>query len=193
MDAGCCFGQVARYLIAQQGISPSQVYGFDVKGDFMQLGHELFRDEDRLRDNFIEADVLQDNGTEQDTLKRFDGGMDVVYCGLFLHCFDWNDMLQAARRLVKLTRPTKGSIIAGKSLGSHRADHYQAPILKGVAYRHNEESMRRFWKQVSTETDSEWVLDTGWHIDDGDLKLNRNSSWSDPEMDIIWFYAVRAK
>ena len=43
-DVGCCFGQEIRHLVFYGGIDFTQLYGFDLEQEFVEMGYELFRD-----------------------------------------------------------------------------------------------------------------------------------------------------
>jgi ubiquinone/menaquinone biosynthesis C-methylase UbiE len=55
LDIGCCFGQVIRKLV-YDGVPSENIYGADFREDFIELGHELFRDKATLRTKFIIGD-----------------------------------------------------------------------------------------------------------------------------------------
>lgn len=191
MDAGCCFGQELRYLINREGISPSQLFGFDLDKTFLDLGFELFRDQDRLGDHFIVGDVLASpQSPEGAELSKFDGKIDIIFCSSFLHVWPWDEMIKATKRLVELTEGRPGAIICGKQLASKEAGHYTMPNAHNQNYRHNEESMARFWDQVSQETGTKWEVQSGFYAGI-ELDKNRMHAWSEPNQGMIWFCATR--
>ena len=57
LDAGSCFGQEIRYLV-QDGVPSSQLYGFDLEPEFIELGYQIFRDRDKLQATFVSGDIL---------------------------------------------------------------------------------------------------------------------------------------
>lgn len=118
--------------------------------------------------------------------------MDIIDAASVLHCWGCNDMIIVAKRLVSLTRKVPGSLIIGNQMGSLDVGQYDMPTGKGVNYRHNVESMERFWHQVGQETGSEWNVVSGMFLPLV-VKENMQHSWakSDPNMRMIWFCATR--
>ena len=190
LDAGCCFGQELRYLV-HDGIPSSQLYGFDLEPAFIELGYELFRDQTKIQTTFVSGDVLASPGsTEYGDLVKLQGVADIVFASSFLHVWDWNEMVTAAKSLVSMTRSQPGSIIVGKQLGSTEAGRYKMPTASGFNFRHNVESMKRFWDQVGKETDSKWSVEADTY-QGHELTENREHAWSEPNMCMIWFNATR--
>jgi len=111
-----------------------------------------------------------------------------------LHCWGWDDMLRATKRLVSFTRVGRGALVVGNQMGSLNAGQYPMPTAQGFNYRHNEESMGRFWAQIGQETDSEWELECGMYLPQA-VKDNKDASWAkvDPGMRMIWFKAERLR
>ena len=193
VDAGCCFGQEIRFLVFKEGIAATQLYGFDLEPAFIDLGYELFRDRDILHAQMTSADVLADPaGPDGRGLETIEGKMDIVHAASLLHSWAWDDMVTAAKRLVSLTRKQPGSMIIGNQMGSLDAGQYPMPTGKGVNYRHNVESMERFWAQVGEETGSSWRVESDTFLPPA-VKENLQHSWAkcDPQMRMIWFCAER--
>lgn len=198
LDAGCCFGQEIRFLIHHDGIPAQQLYGFDLEPAFVEMGHALFCDGDgRLAPTMVSGDLLAERegnggGEEQGGLIALEGAMDVVHVASVLHSWDWDEMVQAAKRLVQLTRPQAGSLIIGNQMGSLNAGQYPMPTGKGVNFRHNIESFDRFWAQVGKETGTKWKVQSGM-VETEATRDNRAASFAkaDPEMRMIWFKAER--
>ena len=117
--------------------------------------------------------------------------MDVVFASSFLHVFDWDQMLLAVIRLVSLARPQAGSMTAGKQMGSVVAGQCKMPTASGFNYRHNVESMQRFWQQVGKETDSTWKVEAELYEGLFELAENKHHAWADPNTRMIWFCAIR--
>ncbi|KAL9074714.1 MAG: hypothetical protein Q9161_002083 [Pseudevernia consocians] len=190
LDAGCCFAQELRYLV-HAGIPSAQLHGFDLEPAFYDHGYELFRDRATLAATFAPGDVLAAPGSPgSGGLDAFVGAMDVVFASSFLHVWDWAEMVAAATRLVGFARPRRGSRVLGRQLGGVRAGSHAMPTKGGSNFRHNVESMRRFWEQVGRETGSEWEVEAGLY-DGEELKGNTAHTWSEPGMKMIWWSAVR--
>ncbi|MCJ1287312.1 hypothetical protein MMC26_006660 [Xylographa opegraphella] len=195
VDAGCCFGQKIRFLVFNAKIPATQLRAFDLEPAFIDMGYELFRDKGNLDAHFLSGNLLaDDSSTGGQELASLDGKMDVVHVASVLHCWAWDDMVVAAKRLVSLTSKDPGSLIVGNQMGSLDAGQYEMPTGTGYNYRHNEESMERFWQQVGEETNSKWKVASGMYLP-AVVKENREHSWakSDPNMRMIWFCATRVQ
>ena len=182
LDAGCCFGQEIRFLAHVDKIPAKQLYGFDLEPGFIDMGHDLFRDKDELGATCCLVIFWQISGRQRlSSLIPSGGKMDVVHAASVLHCWDWDDMIRATKRLVSLTRPEPGSLIVGNQMGSLNAGRYDMPTVKGYNYRHNVESMERFWKQVEEESRTRWKVESGLYLP-AVVKESQEHSWakSDP-------------
>ena len=124
-------------------------------------------------------------------LKSFDEKMDIVFCSSFLHVFDWDWMIVAVKCLIALTKLRAGSLITGKQLGSVHAGRYPMPTSSGFNYRHNAESMKRFWAQVGEETGTGWIVDVDIYEGLWELGDNQKHAWSEPDQRMLWFKATR--
>ena len=195
MDAGCCFGQEIRFLVHNEGIPSTQLYGFDLEPAFIDMGYELFRDQDKLHAHMLSGDIFAEaTAPEGKDLTAMEGKMDIVHAASLLHSWGWDDMITATKRLLSLTRKQAGSMVIGNQMGSLDAGQYAMPTGKGFNYRHNVESMERFWCQVGEETGTTWKVEAGMFLPAA-VKENLNHSWAklDPNMRMIWFCATRAQ
>ena len=189
-DAGCCFGQELRFL-AHDGIPSTQLYGFDLETRFIEFGYQLFRDRDRSHATFVAGNVLASSASPEGAeLSKLEGKMDIVFASSFMHVFDWDQMILAARRLVSLTRPQAGSMIVGKQMGNVVAGRYPLPTASGFNYRHNAESMKQFWAQVGEETASQWEVEAELY-EGFELSENKQHAWMDENTRMIWFQVTR--
>ncbi|KAL2045828.1 hypothetical protein ABVK25_012033 [Lepraria finkii] len=192
LDAGCCFGQELRFLVHKEGIPANQLYGCDLEPGFVEIGYELFRDKGRFGAHMLSGDLLADpKAPEAEQLKLLERSMDVVHVASVLHSWGWDDMICVAKRLVGFTRPKPGSMIVGNQMGSLNAGEYPMPTGKAFNYRHNVETMERFWKQVGEETGSEWKVESGLFLP-AVVKENQGQSWAknDQGLRMIWFMAT---
>ena len=193
LDAGCCFGQELRFLAHREGVPGERLFGFDLEPAFVDFGYDLFRDRGRFGATLLSGDLLAAPGEEgARELDGIAGRMDVVHVASVLHVFDWDHMLRAAKRLVELTRAQKGALIVGNQMGSSNPGEYPMPTAQGRNYRHNEESMARFWKQVGDETGTSWEVQSGLFHPQV-IKDNAQHSWAkaDPGLGMIWFMITR--
>jgi len=190
LDAGCCFAQELRYLV-REGIPSTQLSGFDLEPRFIDFGYDLFRDRNRFKATLLAGDVLAEPGSlESGGLDGLVGKMDVVFASSFLHLWDWTDMKAVAKRLVAFTRKEPGAVVLGRQLGSLTPGSYSMPTRGGSNYRHNVESMQKFWVEVGKETESRWEVEGG--LQEGEeVTENRGHAWAEPNMRILWWTAVR--
>jgi SAM-dependent methyltransferase len=176
LDLGCCFGQDIRRLV-KDGVPAENCYGCDLRLDFMELGYDLFLDKDKLKAKFIEGDVFNPDSE----LRQLEGEIDILHTAAFFHMFGLEQQKQIARRVVKLLRPQKDSLLVGRQVGnvtggefSHRTNQ------SSVMYRHNIETWQHMWKEIGDETGTQWdvqarllewpgspVIQTGpsWHYE----------------------------
>lgn len=188
-DAGCCFGQEIRHLVYTHKLDSSKFYGFDLELQFLDTGYELFRDKDSLKASFRAGNIL--DAPAEGSLGDFQSKMDIIFCSSFLHVFGWDQMIEAAVHLVSLSRPYSGSIICGKQLGNLNCGEAAMPSKSGTMYRHNVESMGRFWNEVGEKTGTKWTLEAGLYEGLFELAQNKSHSWSDPNQRMLWWKAMR--
>ncbi|TVY93821.1 Methyltransferase [Lachnellula willkommii] len=183
LDLGCCFAQDLRKLV-HDGAPSENLWGAELKGEFLELGYDLFRDRETLHAHFIEANVFDTEGP----LKQLEGKMDFVQVGLFLHLFDLEGQTKAAARIVALMKPEKGVLILGQQLGSLEAGPIDARSGSKM-YKHNVESFEKMWKEVGEKTGSEWkvsaTMDSGLGID------QNQRSWDEPKSRRLVFEVER--
>ena len=147
LDMACCFGQEIRQLVAD-GAPSENIYGCDLRKEYVELGYRLFKDHDRLQSHFLTADIFEDPSP----LTELRGTFDVVYTGSFFHLFDYEDQVRVSKAVAKLLRPVEGSFIAGRQIGAVTAaahDHRTNPT--GKMYRHNPESLKDMWNKIGND------------------------------------------
>ncbi|GAB7350332.1 hypothetical protein MBLNU459_g0964t1 [Dothideomycetes sp. NU459] len=152
LDLGCCFGQDIRRLV-KDGVPSGNCYGSDLRLDFMELGYELFLDKDSLKSKFIVGDVFD----PESDLKPLDGRIDILHAAAFFHLFDYEDQKKIGRRVVRLLKPKKGSLLIGRQVGNAKGgtfDHRTNPARK--MFRHDKETWAQMWKEIGAETDTVW-------------------------------------
>ena len=133
------------------------MYGSDLRGEYFDLGYELFRDRESFRATFLAADVFSDASP----LTELAGKMDMVYAGSFFHLFEHAQQVAVAKRCVQLLAPRAGSLLVGRQVGNEQAGEY---VVKGRGreysrFRHNADSWRALWEQVGAETGTRWEVD----------------------------------
>ncbi len=156
LDLGCCFGQELR-KVASDGAPQEHLYGSDLRPEFFELGYRLFRDKDTLKSKFIAADIYD----PASALSTLDRKIDIIYAGSFLHLFGWDDQMAICKRIVKLLREKKDSLLLGRQVGNVNAgEHAHRTNPGGRMNRHNQESFKKMWDQVGEATGTKWRVET---------------------------------
>ncbi|CAI6241410.1 unnamed protein product [Periconia digitata] len=159
LDLGCALGQDVRQMIAD-GVPDHLVYGLELEAGFIDLGYDLFLDRDTLKSEFISADVLEKSGPNP-KLAAWDGTIDIIYSGRFLHCFGREDGLVVAMRMTKLLSNRAGSVIVGECLGGKIDREVVAPV--GKLHLYSVESFKELWAQAAEGMGVEFKVDVQAH------------------------------
>ncbi|KAF2659796.1 hypothetical protein K491DRAFT_590343 [Lophiostoma macrostomum CBS 122681] len=149
LDIGCCVGQDIRKL-TYEGAPSENMYGSDLRKEFMDIGYELFRDQDTLKATFIAADIFDPDSD----LRSLDGKIDIVNAGSFFHLWEYDDQVKAAKRVVALLKPQPGSLIMGRQVGNVNAG--ASAKSNTSRFRHSPETWSTLWKRVGEETGTQW-------------------------------------
>ena len=194
LDAGCCFGQQLRYLNYYDHISPSQLYAFDYKPEFIELGYDLFRDKPKFQGHIVEGDLLAPLASPRNAdleALSIQGAIDVISVVSVLHGWDYDNQLKAAVNLVGFSRSKPGSLIAGDLLGSVKAGSYPMPSEWGSSHhRHSIESFKAFWKEVDERTKTRWDVEATL-VGSQVIKDNEKSKYIDQDTRMIQFCCER--
>lgn len=163
------------------------MYGSDLKGDFIDIGYDLFLDRATLKTKFIEADVFD----PESKLKPLDGTVDIVHAAAFFHLFDWDNQVTAAKRVVQLLKTQPGSMVVGRQIGNIDAHPIVYRFNSGKQmFIHNVESFAKLWKQVGDETNTKWEVEACLEDDELTEKF-RNQSQEVPKVTTWLKYSVR--
>ena len=182
LDLGCCFGQDLR-LLAADGAPTQNMYASDIKEELWQLGFELFRDREKMRAKFVQADIFDPDSD----LVHLSGQMDIIIASQFLHLWDWKKQVLAFKKVVELSRP--GSILVGSQRGQVRAQEVRRPW--GKLFFHNLETYREIWHQVEVETGSRWEVEADF-VDLRELGMEEEDlEWMPPGQKGINFVVTR--
>ncbi len=155
LDLGCCFGQDLRKLAAD-GAPSEHLYGSDLRPEFFALGYDLFRDKSTLKSKFLVGDVFDASSP----LSELDGKIDIIYAASFLHLFGYEDQVNVCKRMVKLLKGKKDSVVLGRQVGhANGGEHPQRNDPTKTRWRHNEESFRKMWYEVGELTGSKWRVE----------------------------------
>ena len=186
LDLGCCFGHDIRKLVAD-GAPSNHIYGCDLRQEFFDLGYKLFCDKETLQSKFIAADIF-DPSSE---LGSLEGQMDIIFSASFLHLFGFKDQLEICKRMVKLLRDKKGSMILGRQIGNLVAGERAHERREGKSrWRHNEESFKKMWDEVGELTGTKWRAEVETALFSEEERSGRGQ-WRDPEVTRLHFTVFR--
>lgn len=156
LDLGCCFGQELRRLIVD-GAPAENLYGIDLRQDYLDLGYELFLDRDSCKATFATANALEPSEHEWTKLA---GSLSVVYTGAFFHLFDRPEQVSLAKLVARLLRPKRGGMVLGRQVGDANPGAYEHKTNPGgIMYRHNEQSWGDLWDEVGQEMGMQWSVE----------------------------------
>ncbi|KAF1964713.1 hypothetical protein BU23DRAFT_594015 [Bimuria novae-zelandiae CBS 107.79] len=154
-DMACCFEQEIRQLVAD-GAPSENIYGCDLREEYVKLGYQLFQDRNRLQSHFLAADIFD----KSSSLADLRGTFDMVYAGSFFHLFNYDDQIEVSTTVARLFRPVKGSFIVGRQVGTVNAaahDHRTNPT--GKMYRHNPRSLKEMWEKIGHDLGVSFTVD----------------------------------
>lgn len=176
LDVACCVGQDVRKLIAD-GAPAYNIFGTELKPEFIELGFELFRDRKTLENNFTTGDFLS---SEKAGLQE--KSFDLIYAGSFIHLFEWDLQVKALINAVSLLKHKSGSTIFGRQTGRKVSERLAHPAsYTGHAFFHNKESFQKLIDEVSATTEIKLR---------GELQLVPHHVWSESEGWMKLFFAV---
>jgi len=163
LDIGCCFGVDVRKVI-QEGFPAQNVIASDLRPEFWDLGHALFRSTpesfpvafipgDAFDDSFINLSAAPTTGdislaTVRKSLNPLKGHIAVIHAAYLFHLFGEQEQVELACRLGALLSPEPGSMILGGQRGSEVAGNAANPVRGKTIYRHSPESWRSLWDGV---------------------------------------------
>jgi 2-polyprenyl-3-methyl-5-hydroxy-6-metoxy-1,4-benzoquinol methylase len=178
LDMACCFGQEIRQLVAD-GAPAENIYGCDLREEYIALGYKLFADRDTLKANFLTANIF--DATSSLTERK--GTFNVIYTGSFFHLFDYDDQVKVSKAVASLLLPEKNSLILGRQVGSTiAAEHDHRTNPTGKMFRHNIESLKEMWKKIGDDIGVSFAVDA--RLEELDSGLRRFHT-SDTRR--IWF------
>lgn len=150
----------------KDGVSSESLYACDLKPDFLDLSYELFADKDTMKANLFAADVFEEPGA----LDKVRGKIDIVYAGSFFHLFSWDDQVTICKKVIKILKPHKGSLVFGRQTGNLKGRDVP-PATHGVRdaamiWRHDVDSFKKMWEIAGEETGTKWK--TWAKLDEGE-------------------------
>jgi SAM-dependent methyltransferase len=159
LDMGCCFGNDTRKIVAD-GFPIQNVIASDLRQEFWDLGHKLFRSTPAsFPAHFVAGDAFDlaqgdlappvgfgrpalQNVT---SLQPFKGHISVIHASSFFHLFDEEKQHQMARIFASLLSPEPGSIIFGCHVGKSVKGFNVSPRSSRKMFCHSPKSWRGLW------------------------------------------------
>lgn len=185
LDLGCFLGQDIRRLIFD-GAPAENIYGVDLKPEFVDLGYEFFLDRSKLRSKFLIGDIFDPSSD----ITQLDGEIDIVYASSFFHLFGWERQVEVGKRVVQLLRPQKGSLVVGRQLGNLTAKDHPFEIARsGSSFMHNVESFQKMWKEIGDATGTSWKVEGS--LDEEEFSKEEITKWGDPKLRRLLFVVER--
>lgn len=165
LDLGCCFSVESR-RVAFDGFPARGIISSDIKEEFLELSHFLFRtSKDTWAGHFVSGDALDPEmlsvapvvrgsrlGSPPDlstltSLNPLHGHCSVIHTSYFLHLFSEEQQLHLARALAGLLSPEPGSTICGFQSG--RKEKGNVPMAFGSSelplFSHSPQSWIESW------------------------------------------------
>lgn len=142
----------------------------------------------------MKAHLFAANALGEDVaLDKLEGKMDMVYAGAFFHLFGWDDQLEICKRIIKMLKPQKGSLVFGRQTGNVKGQATPATPIVGkdppMIYRHSVDSFAELWDLAGRATGTRWRTS-------GTLQQPRGASaadWSEPGLRALTFEVERVE
>ncbi|OJI96677.1 hypothetical protein ASPVEDRAFT_36083 [Aspergillus versicolor CBS 583.65] len=178
LDLGCGLGQEIRRLV-YDGAPSENLIALELQQGFVDLGYKLFQDREHLKSNFLVQSFFEDTPE----IMGLAGKVRVINSGMFMHLWDWDAQVKAAKRMIKLLTAEKGAIIAGLHFGCPSPGMWKA-VKDSPMFIHNQYSLKGLWDQCAHETGTSW---------DFQCVVEKSEDWQDldPEALNLRWTAVR--
>ncbi|KAJ6545835.1 hypothetical protein DFH09DRAFT_1172047 [Mycena vulgaris] len=169
LDLGCCFGIDVR-TAARDGFPAKNILASDLRSDFWNIGHQLFRSApatcpiaflagDAFDPDFLEPAApvsapLEVPAPQLAALTRLTplhGHVAALYVSLVFHLFPEQQQLQLARVLAGLLSPLPGSVIFGMHVGLPTKGVRKSLRSGAPMFCHSPESWVAMWAEVFPE------------------------------------------
>jgi len=175
LDIGCCVGNDARKLVAD-GYPLEQVVTSDLRQEFADIGHKLFRTtQGTYPIAFVPGDAFDPKhldtvpplasvheptdspeGSALDlcsltSLNPLQGRVFAIHASSFFHLFSEERQLYVARALAGLLSPEPGSVIFGLHVGNPEKGFITSPGIDRPMFCHCPESWAQLWDGIVFE------------------------------------------
>jgi len=174
LDIGCCCGTDIRKVVSD-GVPAKNILGTDLRPEFWDIGHQLFRSTpESFPVHFVAGDILDpsfvsprdplydDESPSVDatvpipelrSLTPLIGRVSFIHTASLFHLFSEADQLVVAKRFASLLSPAPGSMIfgwhAGRPVKGFRSEAKPAGpgMLGNSMFCHSPESWKEMWTQ----------------------------------------------
>ncbi|KAG1745220.1 hypothetical protein EDB19DRAFT_2023695 [Suillus lakei] len=165
LDLGCCFGNDARKAVAD-GWPITQVISTDIKQEFWDLGHVLFRSTPTsfpspfilgncLDPTFLSSEPGPTSRSLPDlssltSLNDLHGKLTAIHASSIFHLFSAEEQASLVRAVASLLSPAPGSIAFGSHVGLPRQGTVRgtAPGMRVEKYCYDPESWNKLWEDA---------------------------------------------
>lgn len=139
IDLGCGLGSDTRRVV-KDGLKKENVVGIDIKRKFIEIGFELYEDEDIFGDNFMVCDACN--------AEFLDDNFDVAFSGSVIHYLRKKEMiLQYLEEAYRILKKPKG-IFFGRTLGNDVETKDGADRGPYMLYIVSPDSLTKYLKDV---------------------------------------------
>jgi len=168
LDLGCCFGNDARKAVAD-GWPVTQMISTDIRQEFWDLGHDLFRSTSRsFPSPFIAGDCLETSFLTSDpgpassspapdlssltSLNDLHGKLTAIHASSIFHLFSAEQQASLVRAIAALLSPAEGSIVFGSQMGLPRQGtlREEASGMTVEMYCYDPESWKKLWEDAGS-------------------------------------------
>lgn len=142
------------------GARGENLYGADLRLDFLELGYELFRDKGSLKAQFLQGDVFEEEAEAEGgrELSKLDGKIDIIHAASFLHLFSWEEQVRAGTRMVRLMTE-EDALVFGRQVGTTKPGVYARRTDKTrTRYDHNPDTFQKLWDAIGEKTGTKWKV-----------------------------------
>lgn len=162
LDLGCCFGNDARKAVAD-GWPVTQIISTDIRQEFWDLGHVLFRSTPRsFPSPFVAGDCLDPTflSSEPETtsqlppdlssltsLNDLHGKLTAIHASSIFHLFSAEQQASLVRAVAALLSPVPGSIVFGSHVGLPKQGTIREEVTVEM-YCYDPESWNKLWEDA---------------------------------------------
>lgn len=165
------------------GAPSASTYGVDIEPEFISLGYELFKDEDKLKSTFLVGDIFDLD------LASIRGQIDIVLVSAFFHLFSWEQQVVVVRILISTMKPIPGSMVIGMHLGSAQPAEHELRSGGPKTFRHSPDTFVKLWMEAAGSKAGLWTVESS--LDTIAMVGNERASWAEPNMRRIVFTVTR--